>query len=69
MELVLSEDLTIPIFVVEAMNLIKKLVQTDSIDLDNIFDSAMVIKEVIDNSFSIVSQVITTKRLVHENIR
>lgn len=36
---------------------------------DNIFDSAAVIKEVIRNSFSLVAQVITTKRLIHEMIR
>lgn len=36
---------------------------------ENIFDSAAVIKEVIRNSFSLVAQVITTKRLIHEMIR
>lgn len=36
---------------------------------NNIYDSAMVTKEVISNSFSIVSQVITTNKVIHENIR
>ena len=69
MESVLSEDLSIPIFIVSAMNLIKKLVQDEHTNLENIYDSAMVTKEVIENSFSIVSQVITTREVIHENIR
>lgn len=36
---------------------------------DSIFDSAVVIKEVIYNSFSLVAQIITTKKLIHEMIR
>jgi len=36
---------------------------------ENIFDSVTVVKEVIKNAFTMVSQVITTKRLIHENIR
>lgn len=36
---------------------------------DGIFDSAVVIKEVIYNSFSLVAQIITTKKLIHEMIR
>ena len=35
----------------------------------NVFDSSMVVKEVIRNSFSLVAQIITTNRLVHELIR
>ena len=69
MESILSEDSDIPTFIISAMNLIKKLVQDDTTDLHNIYDSAMVTKEVIENSFSIVSQVITTKEVIHENIR
>lgn len=69
MESVLSEDLSIPIFIVSAMNLIKKLVQDEHTNLENIYDSAMVTREVIENSFSIVSQVITTREVIHENIR
>ena len=65
MESVLSEDLSIPIFIVSAMNLIKKLVQDEHTNLENIYDSAMVTKEVIENSFSIVSQVITTREVIH----
>lgn len=42
----------------------------DWVDLDNnIFDSAMVIKEVIRNSFTLVAQIITTNKLIHEMIR
>ena len=57
----------IPDFVEKTMTTIR-----DSINInkdDNIIDSAMVIKEVIENSFSIVSQVITTNAIIHENIR
>lgn len=36
---------------------------------ENVFDSKTVAKEVVINAFTIVSQVITTKRLIHENIR
>lgn len=36
---------------------------------DNVFDSVTVIKEVIRNSFSLVAQIITTKKLVCELIR
>jgi len=43
---------------------------SDWVDVDkNVFDSAMVIKEVICNSFSLVAQIITTNKLVHEMIR
>lgn len=42
----------------------------DWVDLDrNVFDSAMVVKEVIRNSFTLVSQIITTNKLIHEMIR
>lgn len=42
----------------------------DWVDLDNsVFDSAMVVKEVIRNSFSLVAQIITTNKLIHEMIR
>jgi hypothetical protein len=69
MESVLSEDSSVPIFIIAAMNLIKKLIQDDTTNMENIYDSAMVIKEVIENSFSIVSQVVTTREVIHENIR
>lgn len=36
---------------------------------DKVFDSAMVVKEVIRNSFSLVGQMITTKKIIHEMIR
>ena len=69
MESVLLENSNVPTFIISAMNLIKNLVQNDMTKLDNIYDSAMVIKEVIENSFSIVSQVVTTREVIHENIR
>lgn len=43
---------------------------SDWVDLGkNIFDSSMVVKEVIRNSFSLVAQIITTSKLIHEMIR
>jgi chaperonin GroEL len=42
----------------------------DWVNLDNtVFDSVVVTKEVIRNSFSLVGQIITTNRLIHEMIR
>lgn len=42
----------------------------DWVNLDNsVFDSSMVVKEVIRNSFSLVAQIITTNKLIHEMIR
>ena len=41
----------------------------DAIDIMDVFDSSMVIKEVIKNSFSLVAQIITTNKLIHEMIR
>lgn len=61
----------IPIFIKQAMSLIKNKLQitNEYAEKNNIYDSAMVTKEVISNSFSIVSQVITTNKVIHENIR
>ena len=67
--LALTEYPKMPKFILESMNLIKSKIQTKDIDLTGVFDSAMVTKEVIENSMSIVSQVITTKEGIHENIR
>ena len=64
----LKQNNTIPEFIVEAMKLIKNKVCTSTTP-DNIYDSALVATEVIKNAFSIVSQVITTKVVIHENIR
>lgn len=61
------ENIEIPIFVKHAMNLINTTLNIKNIN--NIYDSAMVVKQVIDNAFSIVSQVITTHVVIHENIR
>lgn len=61
----------IPTFIKQAMSLIKDKLQIteEYAKKNNIYDSAMVTKEVISNSFSIVSQVITTDKVIHENIR
>jgi len=62
-----NNNLEVPKFVLDSMNIIyNKLFEYKSND---IYDSAMVIKEVIVNSFSMVSQVITTNMIVRENIR
>lgn len=69
LDMVIKDNNTyIPGFVVDAMSTIKNKVCTDETPVD-IYDSAMVIREVIVNAFSIVSQVITTKVVIHENIR
>ena len=60
-------DIYVPGFVVDSMKIIKNRVNVT--DLTGMYDSASVIEEVIKNAFSIVSQVITTKIVVHENIR
>ena len=39
MESILSEDSNIPIFIVSAMNIIKKLVQDSTTKIDNVYDS------------------------------
>ena len=64
----ISGDIKVPNFVEKAMNLIYEKLYNDKLN-DDIYDSAMVIKEVIVNSFSIVSQVITTDVVIRENIR
>lgn len=65
-----NESFYIPKFVIDAMYKINSIVSSQiTIDDENTFDSAMVVKEVITNAFSIVSQVITTKVVIHENIR
>lgn len=65
--LVENRDLYVPGFVVDAMKIIKKRVNIT--ELNGIYDSASVVAEVIKNAFSIVSQVITTRVVIHENIR
>ena len=60
------EGINPPKFVYKAMCKIYDLIQIES---DDVFDSVIVAKEVIKNSFTIVSQVITTHTLLHENIR
>ena len=69
LDLISTENIDIPGFVKTAMNVISDQVLIEGMDLTNVIDSAMVTKEVIENSFSIVSLVITTKEVIHENIR
>ncbi len=62
-----NEDTVVPEFIIKAMSLIyNKLKDLNS---SEVYDSAMVVKEVITNAFSIVSQVITTYTVIRENIR
>lgn len=63
-----KDEIAVPEFIVKSMKLIEQDVGANEEDKD-IFDSAMVIKEVIKNAFSIVSQVVTTKVVIYENIR
>ena len=58
----------VPDFIQETMQLIKNKLHTED-TLEGIYDSAMVIHEVIQNAFTVVSQVITTQIVIHENIR
>lgn len=68
-ERVITEKKTeVPDFVKEAMNIISNRLNIEESN-DKIYDSAMVIREVIQNAFTVVSQVITTKVVIHENIR
>lgn len=62
-----KEEIYVPDFIINAMTTIQSNISND--ELENIYDSAMVVKEVITNAFSIVSQVITTKVVIHENVR
>ena len=50
-------------------NVMKKINEILQINDNDIYDSVTVVKEVVKNTFTMVSQVITTKRLIHENIR
>ncbi len=63
-----NDEASVPDFIIKAMSSIYDKLNDTEIN-DNIYDSAMVIKEVIVNSFSIVSQVITTNVVIRENIR
>lgn len=73
------QELKVPEFVIDSMSKIKDALYPfikDSKDnkevsekFNKIFDSATVVKEVVKNAFTISSQVITTKCLIHENIR
>lgn len=60
-------DINIPEFVLDSLSIINDSLMINN--YENIFDSVTVVKEVIKNAFTMVSQVITTKRLIHENIR
>ena len=64
----INNDEEIPDFVIKAMSTIYNRLNEQEVNND-VYDSAMVVKEVIVNSFSIVSQVITTNVIIRENIR
>ena len=64
-----NKDLQIPTFIIKAMESIYNRINDTTEIKDDIYDSAMVVKEVIVNAFSIVSQVITTYVVIRENIR
>ena len=55
-----------PEFILDVMMKINNILQIKD---ENVFDSVTVAKEVVKNTFTIVSQVITTNKLIHENIR
>ena len=62
-----NENTVVPEFIIHAMSLIYNKLK--DLDCKDVYDSAMVTKEVIINAFSIVSQVITTNVVIRENIR
>lgn len=55
-----------PVFIPDVMKKINEILQIKD---DNVYDSKTVVREVVINAFTIVSQVITTKKLICENIR
>lgn len=61
-----NTDWNPPDFIRNVMTKIHDILQITN---DDVFDSVTVVKEVVKNTFTIVSQVITTKRLIRENIR
>lgn len=63
-----EKEMYVPDFIKETMQLIKNKLHTED-TLEGIYDSVMVIHEVIQNAFTVVSQVITTQIVIHENIR
>lgn len=66
----INNDIEVPEFIIKTMNIIYNKLNTNDLNInDDVYDSAMVVKEVIVNSFSIVSQVITTNTVIRENIR
>ena len=72
----LDNDSMILYYVQEALesiyNTVLKNMGVDSLsdkDLEYVFDSEKVAEEVIKNSFTVAAQVLTTNRLIHDNIR
>lgn len=61
-----TKDWNPPIFIPNVMKKINDILQIND---DKVYDSKTVVKEVVINAFTIVSQVITTKKLICENIR
>ena len=64
-----NKDIQIPDFIIKAMTTIYDRINNNTNINDDIYDSAMVVREVIINAFSIVSQVVTTNVVIRENIR
>ena len=72
----LDKDSMVLYYVQEALesiyNTVLKNMGVDSLsdkDLEYVFDSEKVAEEVIKNSFTVAAQVLTTNRLIHDNIR
>lgn len=64
-------DTNTPDFVISALSYIanKLNLQEDDIEKLNIYDAASVSAEVVKNAFTMVAQVITTNRIIHDNLR
>lgn len=64
-------DTSTPDFVISALSYIanKLNLQEDDIEKLNIYDAASVSAEVVKNAFTMVAQVITTNRIIHDNLR
>ena len=63
------DDVGTPAFIIDALCYINHNIFNDSVDKDNAIDSALVVSQVIKNSFIMAAQVITTKAIVYDSIR
>lgn len=62
------DDVDVPKFIVDALSYINKNIFNENADSDAV-DSALVVSEVIRNSFYTAAQVITTNAIIYDNIR